>query len=102
MKGGGVGMDSETERLLARIITERSALLDQRASTDGVLSFLRRPPPPRGRPNERFLQSTLMSVFHSNRREQESRMWEQRDAQLSRQEGGQRDKQKQHKQVGDG
>ena len=41
----GSGMDSETERLIARIITERAALLDQRALTDGVLSFLRRPPP---------------------------------------------------------
>lgn len=86
MKGSSNKMDSETERLLARIITERAALLDQRAASEGVLSFLRRPPPTRARPNERFLQSTLMGVFHSNRREQETRMWEQRDAQHTRQE----------------
>ena len=37
----GVKMDSETERLVARMIMERAALLDQRAATDGVLSYLR-------------------------------------------------------------
>ena len=31
-------------------------------------------------------QSTLRGVFHSNRREQEGRMWEQRDTQLQREE----------------
>ena len=49
-------MDSATEQLLARMIMARASLLDERSATDGVLSFLRRPPPQRGRPNERFLQ----------------------------------------------
>ena len=42
--GSGVSvakMDSETERLVARMIMERAALLDQRVATDGVLSYLR-------------------------------------------------------------
>ena len=38
----GAKMDSETERLVARLIMERAALLEQRAGTDGVLSYLRR------------------------------------------------------------
>ena len=52
----GSGMDSATEQLLARMIMARASLLEERSATDGVLSYLRRPPPQRGRPNERFLQ----------------------------------------------
>ncbi len=60
-------MDRETERALARMLVERAALLEERVATDGVLAYLRRPPV-RGRPNDRFLQSTLRGVLGSNRR----------------------------------
>jgi hypothetical protein len=76
-------MDAELERRLAHMLVERAALLEECASTDGVLAYLRRPPQ-RERPNERFLKNTLRGVFSSNQRAQVDKMWELRDAQLER------------------
>ncbi|GAX78985.1 hypothetical protein CEUSTIGMA_g6425.t1 [Chlamydomonas eustigma] len=88
-------MDADLERRLAQMLVERAALLEERANTDGVLAYLRRPPQ-RERPNERFLQNTLRGVFSSNRRAQEEKMWELRDAQLEREARDEKDKDEGH------
>ena len=69
-----------------RALQERSLLLEQAATSSGVLEYLRRPKAPaaRGKPNELFLRNTLRSVFSSNKRAQEDEMWENRQQQLKR------------------
>ncbi len=68
---------------------QRSSALAARVGEDGVLAFCRRPVV-RGRPNERFLTSTLRGVFNTNRRVDEQLMWETRNMQREREEREQR------------
>lgn len=82
-KGSGTDRDYSSA---ARALEERAMLLEKAATSSGVLEYLRRPivPAPRARANELFLQNTLRSVFHSNRRAQEDAMWDQRELEFKR------------------
>ena len=58
------------EQLVARMLEQRAALLDQAVQQGGVLAYLREPSRPlqREKLNERFLHNTLRGVFSANKR----------------------------------
>eukprot|EP00798_Chlamydomonas_sp_ICE-L_P002838 gene2838-17739_t len=78
-------MDSETERLLAKLIMDGALQLEENASNQGVLAFNKKPLK-RAKLNDRFLQNTLKGVFSTNKRAQQAEMWELRDLQKAREE----------------
>ncbi len=64
---------------------QRGEALLQQSKDEGVLAFCRQPAV-RGQINERFLQNTLRNVFTSNKRTDESKLWEMRQMQRDREE----------------
>ncbi|KAK9663935.1 hypothetical protein RND81_14G007500 [Saponaria officinalis] len=74
-------MDLETENRIASILLKEAAELRRQAQQDGVFAYLRKPTV-RGRPNSRFLTTTIRGIEQANRVVEVNEMWRAREKEL--------------------
>ncbi|GMJ12631.1 hypothetical protein like AT4G33690 [Hibiscus trionum] len=74
-------MDLETENRIASILLKEAAELRRQADREGVHVYLQQPKV-RGRPNSRFLTTTVLGVQQANRAVEVNEMWRVRQKEL--------------------
>ncbi|XP_059653093.1 uncharacterized protein LOC132300146 [Cornus florida] len=74
-------MDLETENRIAAILVKEAAELRRQAEKEGIHVYLGQPKV-RGRPNSRFLTTTVLGVQQANRSVEVNEMWRARQKEL--------------------